>query len=177
MLNATYNASVSLTINSTLNKDSERERLLSEVLGELNQISLHDFQGALRRWHEGSLSLIHLNLLMRLRSEGPLSMSHLAELLDVSVASATGIVDRMEKKGLVERRRGETDRRVVDVHLLEGGAGVLDSMRAERQIRLGRLLAEIADEDLAALLRGLRAFRAARERLLGQLAGASAAES
>ena len=39
-------------------------------------------------------------------------MSQLAEALDVSQASATGIVDRMEQRGLVSRQRNDEDRRV-----------------------------------------------------------------
>lgn len=148
---------------------ASREELLGDVLSELNQISFRDFQGALKRWHEGALSLVHLNVLMLLRARGPLTMTHLAELLDVSVASATGIVDRMEKKGVVERRRIEEDRRVVEVIVKEGGEQMFSAMQAERQIRLSRLLAEIKDDDLAALLQGLRAFREARERLLSQI--------
>jgi DNA-binding MarR family transcriptional regulator len=157
-------------INATLSTNGKaRAALVADVLDEFNQISFRDFQGALKRWHEGALSLVHLNVLMMLRARGPLTMSHLAETLDVSVASATGIVDRMEKKGVVERRHSEADRRVVEVHVTERGRAVFEAMRSERQIRLSQLLAEIGDEDLAALLEGLRAFRAARERILGRL--------
>jgi DNA-binding MarR family transcriptional regulator len=157
-------------INGTLNDTgSGREGLVGEVLEELNQITFRDFQLALKRWHEGTLSLVHLNVLMALRARGPLTMSQLAELLDVSVASATGIVDRMEKKGVVERRHSESDRRVVEVHVTDRGEGASQALRAERQVRLSRLLAEMGDEDLAALLQGLRAFRAARERIVGNL--------
>jgi DNA-binding MarR family transcriptional regulator len=157
-------------INGTLSDTrSGRESLVADVLDEFNQISFRDFQGALKRWHEGSLSVVHLNVLMALRSGEAVTMSHLAEMLDVSVASTTGIVDRMEKKGVVERRHSEADRRVVEVHLTERGRAVFLAMRAERQVRLTTLLAAISDEDLAALLRGLRAFRIARERILGNL--------
>ncbi len=161
-------------INDTLNTTRmDREALVTDVLDEFNQISFRDFQGALKRWHEGSLSVVHLNVLMALRSSTPMTMSHLAELLDVSVASTTGIVDRMEKKGVVERRHSKTDRRVVEVHLTSRGGAVFEAMRAERQLRLSTLLAELGDDDLAALLRGLRAFRAARQRIVGNLPAAA----
>ena len=157
---------MTLNVSPTLSNGTSREALQGEVLAELNQISVRDWMGALRRWHEGALSLVHLNVLMILRSRGPVTMTHLAELLDVSVASATGIIDRMEKKGVVERRRSELDRRVVEVYVTDGGQQVFSAMEAERRIRLTRLLGSIADADLAALLTGLRAFREARERLL-----------
>ena len=160
---------MTLNVSPSLNSTPSREELLGDVLNELNQISCRDFQGALKRWHEGALSLVHLNLLMLLRARGPLTMTHLAELLDVSVASATGIVDRMEKKGVIERTRSEEDRRVVEVSVTDVGEEVFSAMQAERQIRLAQLLSEIKDDDLAALLQGLRAFRDARERLMSQI--------
>ena len=161
---------MTLNVSPPLNSTPSREELLGDVLNEMNQISFRDFQGALKRWHEGALSLVHLNLLMLLRARGPLTMTHLAELLDVSVASATGIVDRMEKKGVIERTRSEEDRRVVEVSVTDVGEEVFSAMQAERQIRITQLLSEIRDDDLAALLQGLRAFRDARERLLSKVA-------
>jgi DNA-binding MarR family transcriptional regulator len=166
---------VTLNVSPSLNRTPAREELLGDVLNELNQISMRDFQGALKRWHEGALSLIHLNLLMLLRARGPLTMTHLAELLDVSVASATGIVDRMEKKGVIARTRSEEDRRVVEVSVTERGEEIFSAMQAERQIRLTQLLSEIKDNDLAALLQGLRAFRDARERVMSKIPDAAKA--
>ena len=50
-------------------------------------------------------------------------MSRLAELLDVSFSNATGIVDRMAERGLVERVRVPDDRRVVLVRIGRQGHG------------------------------------------------------
>ena len=156
---------MTLNVSPSLNSTQSREELLGDVLNELNITSSRDFQGALKRWHQGALSLVHLNVIMMLRARGPLTMTHLAELLDVSVASATGIVDRMEHKGVVVRRRNDDDRRVVEVQLTDAGDQIFSDMQADRQARLREMLSEISDDDLGALLQGLRAFRAARERI------------
>jgi len=157
---------VALNVNPSLSSDQARQETLDAVLAELNQISFRDFQGALKRFHEGALSLVHLNLLMLLRFNGPLTMSRLAELLDVSVASATGIVDRMEKKGVIERRRSDEDRRVVEVSVTDKGQQVFTTMQAERQANMMRMISKISDADLRALLKGLRAVREARDKWL-----------
>jgi DNA-binding MarR family transcriptional regulator len=161
---------VALNVNPPLSSDVAREETLSAVVAELNQISFRDFQGALKRFHAGSLSIVHLNLLMLLRFNGPLTMSRLAEMLDVSVASATGIVDRMEKKGVIERRRNDEDRRVVEVHVSDKGEQVFTAMQAERQDHMTRMLSVISEHDLNALLIGLRAVRVARDKWVGALA-------
>ena len=161
---------MALNVNPSLSSDASRDEILDAVLAELNQISFRDFQGALKRFHEGALSLVHLNLLMLLRFNGPLTMSRLAELLDVSVASATGIVDRMEKKGVIERRRSDEDRRVVQVYVTDKGEQVFSAMQAERQANMLKMISKISDTDLKALLKGLRAVREARDTWLAELA-------
>ena len=151
------------TINAALTNDLRREVLVDEVLGELTNIRMKDWMGALKRWQQGSLSMVHLNVLMLLQSNGAMPMSRLADLLDVSVASATGIVDRMEKRGVVERRHSETDRRVVEIHLTRRGLAVFTVMHSERRKRLQKIVALMSDAELGALLVGLRALRTARE--------------
>ena len=75
-----------------------RSALERELLDEMTAWSPRDRGGAFKTWHRHALSLVHLNVLTALEAEGPLSMSRLAEAMDVSDASATGIVDRMEKR-------------------------------------------------------------------------------
>ena len=60
-------------------------------------------------------------------------MSRLAETLDVSVASATGIVGRMEERGLVERPTATRDRRVVTVRPTETGSAIFRDMTEQRR--------------------------------------------
>jgi DNA-binding MarR family transcriptional regulator len=156
---------VTLNINTTSNNPltpARHRRLKDAVLNEILSWNPREFISAFRRWHHGSFSLIHLNVLTLLDTDGPDSMSHLAEALDVSVASMTGIVDRMEKRGLVERRHGGTDRRVVKVYPTETGLDVFREIDLRRREGLGRLLDQLNDDDLAGLLSGHRALRKVR---------------
>lgn len=143
----------------------ERQVLADDLLYELTEWSPRDRVGMFRGWHRGALSLIHLNVLAVLEAQGPLSMGQLADGLDVSDASATGIIERMERRGLVERRHATDDRRLVQVHLLEAGSSVFSDLQAHRREHLHRLLQELSDAELAGFLAGLRAMRAARVRL------------
>jgi DNA-binding MarR family transcriptional regulator len=121
---------------------------------------------AFQRWHQGQVSLVHLNVLMLLSSSGPMSMSRLAEALDISVASVTGVIDRMEARGLVERRRDTEDRRVILVTTAEGGNQIFAEIDQRRRESLGRVLSYLSREELAGLLKGHRALRAARQQMV-----------
>ncbi len=74
-------------------------------------------------------------------------------------------MDRIERRGLVERRRGSTDRRIVLVHLTERGAAVFRDIRARRRAKLAALAEELSDDEIAGLVTGLRAVDAALQRL------------
>lgn len=138
--------------------------LIDGVLDELTRWGPREFIGAFQRWHHGAISLVHLNVIALLESNGPMAMSRLAEAMDISVASMTGVVDRMEKRGLVERRHDADDRRVVLVHPAAGAGELFDGIDERRRAGLAALLGELSAEDLDGLLRGHRALRAARER-------------
>jgi DNA-binding MarR family transcriptional regulator len=142
-----------------------RTALEQELLDEMTAWSPRDREGAFRTWHRHALSLVHLNVLTALEAEGPLSMKRLADLMDVSDAGATGIVDRMEKRGLIERRHSSGDRRVVLVYPTDAGAKVFSDMASHRREMLSSVFAELTDEEMTALLIGMRAIHVARERL------------
>lgn len=136
--------------------------LVAEVIDELTSWNPREFIAAFQRWHHGSISLIHLNVLALLEGHGPLAMSKLAEALDISVASMTGVIDRMEKRGLVERSHDADDRRVVLVHPAAGGRQLFTEIDDRRRKGLAKLLDRLTDDDLEGLLLGHRALRAAR---------------
>jgi DNA-binding MarR family transcriptional regulator len=142
-----------------------RETLVAELVEEMTAWSPRERINVFRSWLKGSLSLIHLHVLTILEADGPLPMSHLAETLDVSVASTTGIIGRMEERGLVERSHGEADRRVVLVRPTEAGIAIFRDMTEHRRQSLTHLFGRLTDAELSALLTGLRAMRAARQAL------------
>jgi DNA-binding MarR family transcriptional regulator len=145
-------------------RSARRQKLAQAVVDELSSWNPREFMGMFKRLHKGALSLIHLNVLIELETNGPMSMGRLAEVLEVSVASATGIVDRMEKRGLAERRHDENDRRVVLVHMTDAGRNVFVSIDERRRHGLARLLESLTMDEMTGLLEGHRALRAAREK-------------
>jgi len=95
-----------------------------------------------------------LNVLRR----GPASMSTLATTLTCDASNMTGIVDRLEKRGLVRREPSPSDRRVKNVLLTEEGEQVIDVIRGKMNKTLAGLsrLSEQEQDTLYALLE--RAF-------------------
>ena len=54
-------------------------------------------------------------------TEGPMTASRLAEATGLSAGATTSMIDRLERKGFVRRRRGDGDRRQVLVEFTDEG--------------------------------------------------------
>jgi len=89
-------------------------------------------------------------------SDGPKRMSDLAERARTSQASLTGVVDRLEALGFVERVRSAADRRVVEVALTPAGLAEMHAVQAQVADRLGKLLEPLSAEESYELLRLFR---------------------
>jgi DNA-binding MarR family transcriptional regulator len=70
---------------------------------------------------EQGLSMAQLDVLRRLLANGPTPMSPLAERMNCEASNLTGLVDRLEVRGLVERRLDPDDRRVRVLALTRAG--------------------------------------------------------
>ena len=119
-----------------------------------------------QRLAQGGLSLGTYHLTSILERHGPMSMSRIAELVDVSFPTATGIVDRLEERRLVERVRVPDDRRVVLVQLTEGGRQALRDVDVLKEAFLEKVLTRLESSSLVALTGVLRDLR----RVVGELA-------
>jgi len=73
-------------------------------------------------WMRTDITMPQLKALLLLHVDGTARMTDLAATLDVSMPSATGILDRLVQRGLVVRGTDPADRRVVTCSLSEDGA-------------------------------------------------------
>jgi DNA-binding MarR family transcriptional regulator len=61
------------------------------------------------------------HLLMSIGMKGPLTMSEISRVLQLTLSAVTAVVDKLQKKDFVRRARSETDRRLVRVELTAAG--------------------------------------------------------
>ena len=67
------------------------------------------------------ISAAQLNCILTLYEFGPLPPSKIANHMMVKSSTVTGVVDRLEIKGLAERMRNSPDRRMITIQLTEAG--------------------------------------------------------
>ncbi len=142
-----------------------KERLIREIQDAMAAARAAGMREGFQKLMGRSVSMTHMHVLAKIRVAGTLPMSRLAEALDISVASATGIVSRMEERGLVARERDEGDRRVVLVRLADGGTTALEEIEARGREFFGRVLVQLTKDELIQLRNGFRAMHRASQKV------------
>ncbi len=108
---------------------------------------------------EGKVSFPQFFLLTYLSSEDFLTMSDIAKKMGHSTAAATGLVDRLEKHGLVDRVHAAEDRRRILVQITRKGTQLVAKMRKQIAKDLSGLMANLDEDELDAVNHTRRAIR------------------
>ena len=111
---------------------------------------------------DNDLSLTQLRVLGILRDRRP-RMTALADYLGLEKSTLSGLIDRAEKRGLVERAPSATDRRAVDVFLSKAGTELSGRLYGRLRAELAPLLSGVAPGDQARLRELLEQLIGGRE--------------
>jgi len=100
----------------------------------------------------GKITLPQFWALDFLYRAGAAKMSGLAQYLNVSPASATGLIDRLITQKLVVRKYDPNDRRVVEIELSLKGKGMIENIRKQKIQALTKIFGKVSSEDRAKYL-------------------------
>jgi DNA-binding MarR family transcriptional regulator len=102
------------------------------------------------RWVEKQcgVSAAQLWAMWELRAKPGLRVSELSEVLSIHPSTASNMLDKLERKGLVRRRRGKTDHRVVRLYLTETGEEFVRHAPRPAQGALTDALGNMAEDQL-----------------------------
>jgi DNA-binding MarR family transcriptional regulator len=112
-----------------------------------------------------------LDCLDLLNFEGRITAGRLAEVTGLTTGAITGVVDRLERAGLVRRERDEADRRKVYIVILPGSTARIGRYYVPMREKMHRVWGSYSDAELQLLLRfateGYKASVEATEALNG----------
>ena len=107
---------------------------------------------------EHGLTGPQVTVLKLLEGVGDLSLSELSERIQARNSTVTGIVDRMQRDGLVLRRRSERDRRVIEIVLTPRGVTLAKAIPVQPMQMFASALRALTLADQEALRRILRSM-------------------
>ncbi|RYD38190.1 MAG: MarR family transcriptional regulator [Verrucomicrobiaceae bacterium] len=113
----------------------EEEQLMRRDAGRLADFIMFTQRSFLlnlsKELNKGNVSYAQFFLLGYLANERFLTMTDISKKMGHSTAAATGLVDRLEKLGYVERLHASEDRRKVMVRITPKGVELVNRMREE----------------------------------------------
>jgi DNA-binding MarR family transcriptional regulator len=102
------------------------------------------------------LTMQQLRVMGILYNEGPTRVSTLAQRLNVSTPTVTGILDRLVQRGMTVREDDPADRRVVLNVLTDAGRKVIERMHPIQPTRFEEAVSRLSRHDQQALIEGLQ---------------------
>ena len=110
--------------------DPENESVIKDIVGSIRKLVRAVYLDSQKMSRQFGLTGQQSVVLRLLLNNGSMSSADLSRLMYVTPSNITGIIDRLEKKGLIERMRKEGDRRVTLIILTgtgkELGEGIPD---------------------------------------------------
>jgi DNA-binding MarR family transcriptional regulator len=103
--------------------------------------------------NKGSVSYAQFFLLGYLANENFLTMTDISKKMGHSTAAATGLVDRLEKLGYVQRLHASEDRRKVMVQITRKGIDLVERIRDDITSSLVDLMVDLDANEQEALLK------------------------
>lgn len=91
--------------------------------------------------------------------KGDMKISDLSEKIGLSNSTVSGIIDRLEKQGMVERMRSSEDRRVVYVKVTDEFKKNAEKYFCEIEKRFDVIISKATEEELETILKGLNTLK------------------
>lgn len=135
-----------------INKTAEVARLFSE-LSKMLKKSLH------KTFEDSKLTMPQTMVIGTLIKHGEMKITELSNKMNLSNSTTSGIVDRLEKQGLVLRVRSEEDRRTVYVKITEKVEEYHKGVHKKLEETFEELLSSGTSEDMDKIIEGLNTLK------------------
>lgn len=127
------------------------ERVLTTLRRVIRGLDSHSRQISQHR----GLTVPQILIMREMNRRGSISVGDLAREVSLSQATITSILDRLEHRNLVQRSRGQQDKRTVWVELTADGRTVLDTAPPLLQEKFVKSFGELKDWEQSQILASL----------------------
>lgn len=129
---------------------------INKLIESIQELIRTAYINPLKKSNACDLTLSQNKVVKILAANGPLSSAELSRKLFVTPSNITGIIDRLEKKKLVERIRKKNDRRIYLINLTEQGKEIEEFLTDPYEQKIGANLKKIKPERVEELASAVR---------------------
>jgi len=117
-----------------------------------NRTLRHEFHGLMQ---DSGFTFPQLSVISILAKSGEHKVSDISKKMGLSDSTVSGILDRLEQKEIVERKRDKDDRRVVKIYLSKGSQEICQEFHRKRKEYFTHLLKELSEQEINDIIKGL----------------------
>lgn len=144
-----------------MKSDPERNGLIKNIIDLSDRAFRELFPLLPKEWLHLNLTMPQLKVALLLFTSGSARMSLIASELGVTMATATGVMDRLVERGLVLREGDPADRRVVMCRLSDDGDKLISGLWQISQDQLGQMMRALSPKQLRLIAEALDALMGA----------------
>ncbi len=144
-------------------REPSKEDLIESILQLTDRAFRHLLPMVPKEWLRLDLTMPQLKVVLLLFISGPSRMSEIASALGVSLATATGVVDRLVERDILTREGDPGDRRVVLCRLSEKGGELMSGLWQLSRDQAGELMRSLASPQLLLITESLEVLLQAGE--------------
>ena len=150
-----------------MKQEPQKEGLVENIL-KLTDKAFQELLPILpTEWLHLNLTMPQLKVVLLLYMNGASRMSEIASALGVSLATATGVLDRLVERDIVLREGQPDDRRVVLCRLSDKGGQLISGLWQLSRNRLGELMSALDPSQLVLITNALEAILQAGDAVQG----------
>jgi DNA-binding MarR family transcriptional regulator len=150
---------------ATVDRHDPTSDIIADFRATMSQLKCATSEKLLRL----GVSMAQLHIMYTVQRNGEMTMSGLADVLNVSFSNATGLIDRMEERGFIERSGVPTDRRIVLVRVTLEGEKMLGEVDALSDELLRSVLERLPVSQLRGVAHAISALREAVDSTVGPM--------
>ena len=136
----------------------EKSETIKKITGLQRELAKSMRRHAFKHWMALSMSTSQVKTLFCIIENESISSKKLADILEVTPANVTGIIDRLIEQGLVSRAESSQDRRVVFLEATQIGKKLIENLEQHVSEQSSRMLSAMSEDELEHLYLGLSAF-------------------
>lgn len=118
---------------------------------EIYNMAIDTFRKILypEQWIKLDLQLPKSELLTLLQVDrnGEIIMSQIADFINIPMSTATGLIERLVRKGYIERIRSEADRRIVAIRLTDEGKKLAGEVKESLREVIEKVFEALTEEE------------------------------
>ena len=137
---------------------NSRELRVENIVDDLRTVYASLHQQSVPAWLELDLTMAQFKALVAVERNSGIAVCALGRELGIGESAASVLVDQLVRRGYAGRTTDRADRRRVHLAPTSRGKTLLGELRQGRRQSLKEWLADLDDDDLDGLARGLRAL-------------------